>query len=194
MSSFWRQAMLYLGLGPDEEYEDFDTEHGSASPSVASGAAHPEPVEDLRSAPVRSVAPVVELEPEAEPALSAVRPIRGGEPSPVPTPIPERTPADGSVRAIPISSAKPHVVVPSGFNQAQEVGDRFKGNQPVIVNLQAVDRELARRLIDFASGLCYGIGGQMERIAKDVYLLTPSDVEVSDEERRRLSERGLHDG
>jgi cell division inhibitor SepF len=101
---------------------------------------------------------------------------------------------DGSVRAIPVSSAKPHVVLPASFNQAQEVGDRFKSNQPVIVNLQAVDRDLARRLIDFASGLCYGIGGQMERVAKDVYLLTPSDVEVSDDERRRLSERGLHDG
>ena len=97
-------------------------------------------------------------------------------------------------RAIPVSSAKPHVVLPASFNQAQEVGDRFKSNQPVIVNLQAVDRDLARRLIDFASGLCYGIGGQMERVAKDVYLLTPADVEVSDDERRRLSERGLHDG
>ena len=184
--------MLYLGLGPDEEYEDFDTDRG-AGPAAPTGraSAHAEPVDDLRSAPVHPMASVPE--PEEEPALSAVRPIREPEPAVMPAPAVERTPADGSVRAIPISSAKPHVVVPSGFNQAQEVGDRFKGNQPVIVNLQAVDRELARRLIDFASGLCYGIGGQMERIAKDVYLLTPSDVEVSDEERRRLTERGLHD-
>lgn len=191
MSSFWRQAMLYLGLGPDEEYEDYDNDRGPAPVGQATGPVHPEPVDDLRTGAVRPVASVPE--PEPEPALSAVRPIRDVEPVPLPTPVPERTPADGSVRAIPISSAKPHVVVPTGFNQAQEVGDRFKGNQPVIVNLQAVDRELARRLIDFASGLCYGIGGQMERIAKDVYLLTPSDVEVSDEERRRLTERGLHD-
>jgi cell division inhibitor SepF len=192
MSSFWRQAMLYLGLGPDEEYEDYDTGRGAGPVAPAGGSvAHPEPTDDLRAAPVRPMEPVPE--PEAEPALSAVRPIREPEPAVMPAPVPERTPADGSVRAIPISSAKPHVVVPTGFNQAQEVGDRFKGNQPVIVNLQAVDRELARRLIDFASGLCYGIGGQMERIAKDVYLLTPSDVEVSDEERRRLTERGLHD-
>jgi cell division inhibitor SepF len=133
-------------------------------------------------------------EPESEPALSAVRPIRDAEPEPSPAPQPSAGLPDGSVRAIPVSSAKPHVVLPASFNQAQEVGDRFKSNQPVIVNLQAVDRDLARRLIDFASGLCYGIGGQMERVAKDVYLLTPSDVEVSDDERRRLSERGLHDG
>ena len=60
----------------------------------------------------------------------------------------------------------------------------------MIVNLQGVDRDLARRLIDFASGLCYGLGGQMERVANQVYLLTPTNVEVSAEERRRLHERG----
>jgi cell division inhibitor SepF len=58
---------------------------------------------------------------------------------------------------------------------------------------QGVPRDLSRRLIDFASGLCYGIGGQMEKVANSVYLLTPSNVEVSAEERRRLHERGLHD-
>ena len=73
----------------------------------------------------------------------------------------------------PVSSAKPHVVAPTSFNQAQEVADKLKVNQPVIVNLQNVDRDLSRRIIDFASGLCYGIGGQMERVANQVFLLTP---------------------
>ena len=89
-----------------------------------------------------------------------------------------------------IPSAKPHAVSPTSFNQAQEVADKFKINVPVILNLQGVERDLARRIIDFASGLCYGLGGQMERVANQVYLLTPSDVEVSPEERRRLHERG----
>ena len=98
------------------------------------------------------------------------------------------------VRPIAVTpNAKPHVVVPTSFNQAQEVADKFKGSQPVIVNLQAADRDLARRLIDFASGLCYGLAGQMEKVANQVYLLTPSNVEVSAEERRRLQERG-YDG
>jgi cell division inhibitor SepF len=61
---------------------------------------------------------------------------------------------------------------------------------PVIVNLQGVERDLMRRIIDFSSGLCYGLSGQMERVANHVYLLTPSDVEVSVEERRRWRERG----
>jgi cell division inhibitor SepF len=43
--------------------------------------------------------------------------------------------------------------------------------------------------VDFASGLCYGLRGQMERVSNQVYLLTPSDVQVSDEDRRRLQER-----
>ena len=87
-------------------------------------------------------------------------------------------------------NAKPFVVMPTSFNQAQDVADKYKVSQPVIMNLQGADRDLSRRLIDFASGLCYGLGGQMERVANQVYLLTPTNVEVSPEERRRLHERG----
>ncbi len=89
-------------------------------------------------------------------------------------------------------AAKVHVVVPVGFNDAQEIGDKLKANQPVIVNLQGIDRDLSRRLIDFSSGLTYGLGGAMERVAENVFLLTPSNVEVSAEEKRRLQERGLY--
>ena len=94
------------------------------------------------------------------------------------------------VRPLPVGTTKPSVIGPRSFNDAQEVADKFKVNVPVILNLQGVERDLARRIIDFASGLCYGLGGQMERVANQVYLLTPSDVEVSPEERRRLRERG----
>jgi cell division inhibitor SepF len=182
--------MLYLGLGPDDEYEDFE----------------PEPVREPLD------------EPEAEPATTGARrstrpPTRGPEPnetSAVRT-LPQkkqaapraRPPAQGggagparsgSVRPIPAApNAKPHVVSPTSFNHAQEVADKYKNNQPVIINLQGAPRDLSRRLIDFASGLCYGLGGQMEKVANQVYLLTPSNVEVSAEERRRLHERGLHD-
>ena len=58
------------------------------------------------------------------------------------------------------------------------------------MNLQEIDRDLSRRLIDFASGLCYGLGGTMDKVANSVYLLTPADVQVSDEDKRRLQERG----
>jgi cell division inhibitor SepF len=61
----------------------------------------------------------------------------------------------------------------------------------VIVNLQLSDNELGRRMIDFCSGLTYALGGSMERVADHVFLLTPSNVEVTAEERTRLQERGL---
>ncbi len=178
-----RKAMHYLGLGPDEEYDDYD-------------AAYDEPVEQApppryAPAPQPAAAPVAE-----EPGVGTVRPInppRGERREPVrvdaqPQPLPRSRPQ--VVRPIAVTpNAKPQVVVPTSFNQAQEVADKFKGSQPVIVNMQSADRDLARRLIDFASGLCYGLGGQMEKVANQVYLLTPSNVEVSAEDRRRLHER-----
>jgi cell division inhibitor SepF len=85
-----------------------------------------------------------------------------------------------------------HVMDPRGFNDAQEVGDRLKNGQPVILNLQGVDRDLQRRLIDFSSGLAYAIGGTMSKAADQVFLLTPSNSEISDEEKERLQARGLY--
>ena len=96
------------------------------------------------------------------------------------------------IRTMPQTTARVHVVEPRGFNDAQEVGDRLKANQPVILNLQGLDRDLQRRLIDFSSGLAYALGGSMSRVADQVFLLTPSNVEVSQEEKERLQARGLY--
>lgn len=201
MSSTWRRAMLYLGLGPDEEYDDYDAhddryQPAGGGPAMGSGVGTPMPVRPVQSPGYDSREPraVAPLEPQVaeEPAVSAIRAIPNDAISSGVTPL---DPMGGSaVRPIPaVAKAKPHVVSPTSFTEAQDVADRYKGSQPVIINLQGADRDLSRRLIDFASGLCYGLGGQMERVADQVYLLTPSDVEVSDEERRRLQERGLHD-
>jgi cell division inhibitor SepF len=106
---------------------------------------------------------------------------------------PAVAPRPSVVRTMPSAStaARVHVVEPRGFNDAQEVGDRLKANQPVILNLQGLDRDLQRRLIDFSSGLAYALGGSMSRVADQVFLLTPSNVEVSQEEKERLQARGL---
>jgi len=190
MDSMWRRAMLYLGLGPDEQYEDYDGADERVAPAAPPARAAA-PAREPASAAARSTGagrPRPSAPPPLEPTeVSAVRALPGTSGDAVPKP---RT----VVRPVPAAaSAKPHVVAPTSFNQAQDVADKFKGSQPVILNLQAVDRDLSRRLIDFSSGLCYGLGGQMEKVAHQVYLLTPSNVEVSVEERRRLSERGLHD-
>ena len=70
-------------------------------------------------------------------------------------------------------SSDPYTVRPRRFDSAQEIADKFKEGQPVIMNLEASDREVSRRLIDFASGLCYGLNGTMEKVATGVYLLKP---------------------
>jgi cell division inhibitor SepF len=192
MANTWRKAMTYLGLGPDEEYEDYD-------------GGYDEP-------------PVARDQPPARPTPAAARPPaprpRPAPASPVPPPSPFSTPPTEpseppAVRALPTSGddnpkprvravprtpqAKPHMVAPSSFNQAQEVADRYKANQPVVLDLADADRDLSRRLIDFCSGLCYGLGGHMEKVATHLYLLTPSGVEVSPEERRRLGDASLAD-
>jgi cell division inhibitor SepF len=84
-----------------------------------------------------------------------------------------------------------HLVHPKSFNDAQQIADRFKDSVPVILNLQGVDTDLSKRLIDFASGLTYALDGGMQRIADKVFMLTPRNVEISAEERARLIEKGF---
>ena len=84
-----------------------------------------------------------------------------------------------------------HLVIPKSFNDAQQVADKFKDGIPVVLNLQATDTELSKRLIDFGSGLTYALDGGMQRIADKVFMLTPRDVEISAEERAQLIEKGF---
>jgi cell division inhibitor SepF len=83
------------------------------------------------------------------------------------------------------------LVTPYSFNDAQEVADKFKQAVPVILNLQTTEAELAKRLIDFTSGLTYALEGGMQKIADKTFLLTPRNVEVSAEEKARLIEKGF---
>jgi len=99
------------------------------------------------------------------------------------------------LRAVPDQQRVPptrvSVVDPASFNDAQAVADRFKRQQPVILNLQQADGELSRRMVDFCSGLTYALDGQIQTVANRVFLLTPRNVEVSAEERKRLAERAF---
>jgi cell division inhibitor SepF len=173
MASF-RKALEYLGLvDADDEYAEdgyYDDEYLDDEPAPVASRA-------------RSHVPLAHL-PEPMGPVTVVRPIPRDAPSDSAT---ANRPA--VVRTL---AAKVHVMEPEGFNDAQDVGDRLKSGQPVILNLQGVDRDLQRRLIDFSSGLCYALGGTMEKAAEQVFLLTPSDVEVSQEEKGRLQARGLY--
>ena len=89
------------------------------------------------------------------------------------------------------SDVRVHLVIPKSFNDAQQVADKFKDQIPVVLNLQGVDNDLSKRLIDFASGLTYALDGGMQRIADKVFMLTPRNVQISAEERAQLIEKGF---
>ena len=89
------------------------------------------------------------------------------------------------------SDVRVHLVIPKSFNDAQQVADKFKDSIPVVLNLQGVETDLSKRLIDFASGLTYALDGGMQRIADKVFMLTPRNVQISAEERAQLIEKGF---
>jgi cell division inhibitor SepF len=183
----WRNAMRYLGLAPDDEFEDYDDEpERPAAPATrAQTVVQPVSRQSIQAVPQTRAQPQnVAYEDLRQPQMASVRPLPVANPDPPVTAVPREV-----VRPRTPAFARPTVVLPHSFGDAQEVADRFKANQPVIMNLQGLERDLARRLIDFASGMCYGLAGQMDRVAKDVFLLTPADVQVPDDEMRRLKGR-----
>ena len=93
----------------------------------------------------------------------------------------------------PKSLGQVHIVEPRAYDDAKEIGDKLRASVPVIMNLQGIEEDLFKRLTAFASGLAYGLEGRVQRLAPRVYLITPANVEVSAEERRRLMERGFFD-
>lgn len=174
MASFMQRALMYLGLKDIDEEEDYEGEDEEEAFEPATTArvrqsSYPEPV------PQR-------------PTVASVRPLGRDDGQGVQTPV-----ARGAVVRpfVAQRQTKPQVVAPARFSDAQEIGDMVKSSMPVIVNLQASEKDLARRMIDFCSGLTYAVGGSMEKVAESVFLLTPSNVEVSAEERQRLQENGL---
>jgi cell division inhibitor SepF len=144
----FRRMMTYLGLVDDDEYDDY--EPFDDSQAIARPVRDPMDIApNLRAMNPQGIEQTsgVTVQPR-----SVVRPI------------------------IPIPSSKPHTVAPGSFSECQEIADRFKAGVPVIVNLQSVERDLMRRIVDFISGLTYGLGGEMEKTADRVFLLTPTSV------------------
>ena len=165
-----QKAMSFLGLA-DEDYDDF------------------EPYEEpIPSGPVR-----VGRTADPDPSVGGIRPMgaRDEGVTPIPTGVMPR-PVVRPVSA-PRSAPKVHLVMVSDFAEgAEEIGVHVRDGDIVVANLQSVPPELARRLIDFMSGLAYGVRCSMEQAAKRVYLLRPTDVEMPPEEKARLQERGLY--
>ncbi len=168
--SFFRRAMDYLGLSGEEAYDDYDMSMEYERPQRA---GRPAPDQGRRS----------NFDPEysSETQRPAARPMRVDDTGAA------RRPDDSGLQVRPVGTARTSPTVrtipssgetvtvrPRNFNQAQEIADHFKDGIPVIVNLEGADREMSRRIIDFASGMCYALSGTMEKVGSGVYLLKPA--------------------
>ena len=180
-TSFLKKSMAYLGLVDDyDDYDEYDSR-----PTPVGGRQRPADVEEELPAPAPAPGRI-----RVTTASSQGTPV-----SATPQVAPARPATSPSVRiSTPesaASNARVHIVAPARFADAVEIANRLMSNQPVIVNMQTADRDLQRRMIDFCSGATYALSGGMERVADEVFLLTPSNVKVSDEERQRLADHGL---
>ncbi|KUP97941.1 cell division protein SepF [Thermobifida cellulosilytica] len=80
---------------------------------------------------------------------------------------------------------------PRTYNEARTIGEHFREGIPVIMNLTEMVDSDAKRLVDFAAGLIFGLHGSIERVTNKVFLLSPANVEVTAEDKARIAERGF---
>jgi cell division inhibitor SepF len=190
----WHRALVYFGLAEERPFVDeFEIERQQAREAELARererdnrmrAAPPEPEADVedryRERPnVRRLSARRRPRDDFDDIFADDEP-RGSRPTTVLRPVERR---NGDVRV--------HLVIPKSFNDAQQVADKFKQGIPVVLNLQSTDNDLAKRLIDFASGLTYALDGGMQRIAHKVFMLTPRNVQISAEEKAELIEKGF---
>jgi cell division inhibitor SepF len=81
---------------------------------------------------------------------------------------------------------------PKDYSEARTIGERFRDGTPVIMDLVSMDNADAKRLVDFAAGLAFALRGSFDKVATKVFLLSPADIDVSPEERRRIAETGFY--
>jgi len=113
-----------------------------------------------------------------------------------------RTPTRGSVAMEPRRMAelfeagsplaKITTLRPKDYSEARTIGERFRDGTPVIMDLVTMDNADAKRLVDFAAGLAFALRGSFDKVATKVFLLSPADVDVTADERRRIAEAGFY--
>jgi cell division inhibitor SepF len=183
----WHRALVYFGLAEERGYVDErDDPEPLHEPAYAAPPPAPEAEaeERYRERPnVRRLATPRRPRDDFDDIFADDEP-RGSSRRPTAQLRPVARPRNGG-------DVRVHLVIPKSFNDAQQVADKFKQSIPVVLNLQATETALAKRLIDFASGLTYAMDGGMQRIADKVFMLTPRNVQISAEERAELIEKGF---
>jgi cell division inhibitor SepF len=103
-------------------------------------------------------------------------------------------PTDNRVDTVPpqqVELARITTLHPRTYNEARTIGEHFREGTPVIMNLTEMVDSDARRLVDFAAGLIFGLRGSIDKVTNKVFLLSPANVEVTAEDKARIAERGF---
>ena len=140
-----------------------------------------------------------DLEPE-EPARKQQQPV-SRQPAVVrPSPVasiderrrPERVERPERRASTASDLARIETVTPRTYNDARTVGEHYRSGVPVIMNLSEIDDEDAKRLVDFAAGLVFAVHGSINRVTAKVFLLSPENISVTDEDKQRIAAGGFY--
>ncbi|GHH74199.1 cell division protein SepF 2 [Streptomyces sulfonofaciens] len=214
MAGAMRKMAVYLGLVEDDGYDgrgfdpddDFEPEldpeperdrrrHEAPLPSHQSRQS-PQPHQShqpQRDESVRSVP----LSTHREPTPLSAETGRPARIAPVASITPERQSLEKNAPVIMpkvVSEREPYRITtlhPRTYNEARTIGEHFREGTPVIMNLTEMDDTDAKRLVDFAAGLVFGLHGSIERVTQKVFLLSPANVDVTAEDKARIAEGGF---
>jgi len=168
----FKRVMYYLGLSADEEYASYEE---TIEPPTEGFTYENEPsdMEPLSLAP-----PTYNVGGTGGGGITPKSDSTGFHPL---------SPNSPTVRPMPQGQTpKVQVLTPHSFQEVKEIGENLRREQPIIINLQETQQDISRRIVDFASGVCFALGGQMERVADLVYLLAPPDVEINPEDHQHF--------
>jgi cell division inhibitor SepF len=182
MPGAMRKLGLYLGLVEDDE-----DARGSYADDDAYGYEEPEP-----AAPTRSYRTDAGPRPGARPSFPgahASAPQTRG--SMALDTAPQAAAPRPYVAAVPDDPYRITTLTPRTYNEARTIGEHFREGTPVIMNLTEMDDVDAKRLVDFAAGLIFGLRGSIERVTNKVFLLSPEHVEVTAEDKALIVEGGF---
>ncbi|ADG88130.1 cell division protein SepF 2 [Thermobispora bispora] len=171
MAGAMRKMAVYLGLVEDDRYEDrYSGEFADEEYGDGDAEEYEQPRRGSRASEAHAAEAAGEDAAAAEPAAHAQ------------SPAPERRTAD---------LARITTVHPRSYSEARMIGEHFRAGTPVIMNLTEMADSDAKRLVDFAAGLIFGLHGTIERVTNKVFLLSPANVEVTAEDKARIAERGF---
>jgi cell division inhibitor SepF len=157
--------MEYLGLGADEVYDDSDQSVRARRPVRGRADMVDEEYDDE------------DIEEDYEDVAPPVRRSRVRDDSGVTVRGPVGQPQK-NVKPLDSATVEPVTLKPTSYGHCKEIAERFKSGQPVIMNMIATDPEEGRRIIDFVSGLAFGLNGSLERISRGVFRITPNGVRI----------------